>query len=148
MKRLPLFLPAFIILFFCLISGAQAQKQYATTAEEYSYLTKGYKMQVEGGLDMKQGYELEDIMTERRHDYVVEIKALFRFNEKRPCAHLLQVAKGKEISYLCLPTFNAGVEMWEDFNEAMGLSPKVATEKTAAITYALSRLAAFNAAKY
>ena len=34
-----------------------------TTEEEYNYLTKGYKIQVESGLDMKKGYSLIDMGT-------------------------------------------------------------------------------------
>ena len=32
-----------------------------TTLEEYNYISKGYKIQLESGLDMKRGYLLEDI---------------------------------------------------------------------------------------
>ena len=31
-------------------------KTAVTTEEEYNYMTKGYRMQLEGGLDMKKGY--------------------------------------------------------------------------------------------
>lgn len=31
-----------------------------TTEEEYNYLTKGYRVQLESGLDMKKNYLLED----------------------------------------------------------------------------------------
>ncbi len=32
-----------------------------TTLEEYNYVTKGYHVQLTSGLDMKKGYEFEDI---------------------------------------------------------------------------------------
>jgi hypothetical protein len=32
-----------------------------TTTDEYNYMTKGYKMQIEGGLDAKSGYTLTDM---------------------------------------------------------------------------------------
>ena len=32
-----------------------------TTEEEYSYVTKGLKIQIDGGLDMKKGYELKTV---------------------------------------------------------------------------------------
>lgn len=41
------------------LSSLQAQKQ-ETTLEEYNYLTKGYKIAMESGLDMKSGYRLEE----------------------------------------------------------------------------------------
>ena len=35
--------------------------QAQTTVEEYNYVSKGYKVQLESGLDMKKGYEMIDL---------------------------------------------------------------------------------------
>jgi len=35
----------------------QSIKTLGTTLEEYNYITKGYKVQIESGLDMKKGYD-------------------------------------------------------------------------------------------
>jgi len=45
-----------IILVLCENSFSQS-----TTQEEYNYITKGYKIQVESGLDMKKGYILTEL---------------------------------------------------------------------------------------
>jgi len=47
-----------IMLMVCsLITHAQLNKS-RTTEEEYNYMSRGYKMQVESGLDIKKGYSL------------------------------------------------------------------------------------------
>lgn len=40
-----------------------------TTEEEYNYLTKGYKVQIESGLDMKKGYEFKDLANDYTQFY-------------------------------------------------------------------------------
>jgi len=51
-------------LFFAIANNAFAQ----TTATEFAYITKGYQIQMESGLDMKRGYATEDI-TEFKVEY-------------------------------------------------------------------------------
>src|ERR1035437_5469051 len=46
-----------VLAIFIIYSTTKAQ----TTLEEYNYVTKGYKTQLESGLDMKKGYELKQI---------------------------------------------------------------------------------------
>ena len=52
-----------------------------TTVEEYNYLTKGYKIQVESGLDMKKGYHFEDVGEHQIGTYEFKIKNLIREDE-------------------------------------------------------------------
>lgn len=48
-----------ILLIAAVVSFSFAQtKTSATTEEEYNYMTKGYQMQLAGGLDMKKGYDV------------------------------------------------------------------------------------------
>ncbi len=49
-----------------------------TTVEEYKYLTKGYRIQVESGLDMKKGYDFENIGEYKIGTYQFTIKNLIR----------------------------------------------------------------------
>lgn len=46
-----------LLCFALLAASIRAQ----TTLEEYNYVTKGYQIQVESGLDMKKGYTLKDL---------------------------------------------------------------------------------------
>jgi hypothetical protein len=80
-----------------------------TTVEEYNYLTKGYKVQVESGLDMKKGYSFQDMGQVKHGSYSFDIKGLIR-DAKKELAGLLVVTKsdisGKSY-YVCIPINNA-----------------------------------------
>ncbi len=49
-----------ITIIFCIASFITLGQ---TTETEYNYVTKGYKIQLESGLDMKKGYRFEDLDT-------------------------------------------------------------------------------------
>lgn len=66
-----------------------------TTLEEYNYITKGYKIQQESGLDMKKGYILSDMTDFTSLDFGQDenqgkrgmvFKGLIRNSESKPCA--------------------------------------------------------------
>lgn len=100
-----------------------------TSEEEYNYLSKGYKIQLESGLDMKKGYYIEDMPILKNHmrlniDNVIKdvvrqsaFKLLFREGEKRPCAILLiQTRKDNNVqSYFCIPSYSS--DLWPKFYE-------------------------------
>ena len=89
-----------------------------TTLEEYNYLTKGYKIQIESGLDMKKGYELKDAMTTviRHNSYsrIVKFKYLYRIGEKYPCATLMIMERSSTNyqQYICIPSKNSSGSIW------------------------------------
>ena len=121
-----------VTVMFCCGFQVKAQINYnseqkPTTEEEYNYLTKGYKIQIENGLDMKQGYSLVDISPEdgfgmsfkdpQKGTIIrsVKYKALIREGEKKPCA-ILCIMQRKDTGYteyICIPSANAPAEMWE-----------------------------------
>jgi len=99
---------------FIVILAIQASRAQ-TTEEEYNYVTKGYEMQVKGGLDMKQGYRLEDLLVDTVKERVSAFKALIREGEDKPCAILLiytRLATGEK-SYLCLPHPASDEKIWD-----------------------------------
>lgn len=112
-------LSLFSLLFTVVIAVSQ------TTLEEYNYLTKGYKVQMESGLDMKEGYELKYAYTttirKKSFNRTIEFKYLYRTKDTIPCAILLVLARTDTdyIDYLCVPSFNSTKELWakskEDF---------------------------------
>jgi len=78
-----------------------------TSEEEYNYLTKGYKIQLESGLDMKKGYILKDMGEWEEGSYGFKFKALIR-EEAEEIAGILVIAKsdswtGVSTYYLCIP---------------------------------------------
>lgn len=92
-----------------------------TTQEEYNYITKGYKVQIESGLDMKKGYSLVDLGawglkngTENRN---CEFKGLIKQGQTKPCA-IMMIYKRTDIAngvnyYICIPSANAAPEIWQ-----------------------------------
>ncbi|MFZ4796764.1 MAG: hypothetical protein ACOYMA_04675 [Bacteroidia bacterium] len=103
-----------IIFFLVAISSAYSQ----TTEEEFNYLTKGYQIQMESGLDMKKGYSTKEIT-----DYIVNFQSgnykkvtfryLYKEDTKKNVAVLAQFTfykkeENKTISkYLCIPLSNS-----------------------------------------
>lgn len=104
-----------LILLFVTVSMAVSQ----TTLEEYNYLTKGYKVQIESGLDMKDGYELKYAHTttirKKSFNRAIEFKYLYRENDTIPCALLLILTRTDTDykDYLCIPSSNSTIELWE-----------------------------------
>ena len=96
-----------------------------TTEEEYNYLTKGYKVQIESGLDMKKGYVLQDFGGEIKQGYYTfHVKGLMR-EAKNELAALLIITKSEvsgRVYYVCLPINNqdlfaryfADINAWDE----------------------------------
>lgn len=79
-----------------------------TTEAEYNYLTKGYKVQIESGLDMKKGYTIVDASVVRRSSYTFDIKFLMR-EKNNEMAGILIITKSEtwgNTYYICLPINN------------------------------------------
>jgi hypothetical protein len=93
-----------------------------TTLEEYNYLTKGYKVQIESGLDMKSGYTFENVtesrITSGDSSYTrTEFKALIRKGEQKPCAMLciyseVVMNRLQKTDYVCIPHTESNKEVW------------------------------------
>jgi hypothetical protein len=88
----------FMIISLCILTQYVKGQNIGTTTEEYNYLTKGYKIQLESGLDMKQGYELKPVTTVQYNfsDLFGEYKYTFEFND------LVSVATGEQRATLCI----------------------------------------------
>jgi hypothetical protein len=108
----------FAALFVVILSRGLSQ----TTMEEYYYLTKGYKVQIESGLDMKSGYSFENVtesrVTSGDSSYTkTEFKALIRKGEQKPCAILciyseVVMNRVQKTDYLCIPHTESNREVW------------------------------------
>ena len=94
---------------FCGYTFAQS-----TTQQEFLYMTKGLKTQIESGLDMKNGYELKGIREVEQENYIFYFQALLRKEKKDKVAGVVVIAKNKitsELSFKAIPVVN------EDKNE-------------------------------
>jgi hypothetical protein len=116
----------FTLTFFCLAYYAQAQT--GTTLEEYNYCTKGYKVQIESGLDMKRGYSIGQVQELPKYKTAsVAFIELYRFGENpneagQLAATIMRVTTGTGTKYLCIPNKMADNELWlkyfNDFDNA------------------------------
>lgn len=95
-------------LLLCQTAFSQDIKSAPTTEEEYNYLTKGYKIQIESGLDMKNGYELEDMGEFDMGNNKFTFKALVRQSKNHVAAVLVIIYDKyyKRTNFLCIPHSN------------------------------------------
>ena len=91
-----------------------------TTEEEYNYVTKGYKVQMESGLDMKKGYSLKELGnwslnfgSDGTREAV--FKGLYRDNSTKSCAIMLIYKRPSTgyTEYYCIPTIDAPQNLWD-----------------------------------
>lgn len=131
-----------VIFFFFLVLTANAYSQ--TTLEEYNYVTKGYKVQIESGLDMKQGYKLEDAIIEKKFgERSISAKALYKIKNttKQKVAYMLIYRKaGNETEYICIPQPNSGSEIVQKFWDQLYDGSGDSTERLQLISFAISYL--------
>ncbi len=124
-----------------------------TTLEEYNYITKGYKIQTESGLDMKKGYTLTDLGTwglsyaedvQRK----TEFKALTRDGENLPCAIMMIYKKTPTGStfYFCIPNESASADIWKLTWSQMQTDLGENATPWQAVTFALMRFSSMQTA--
>lgn len=121
-----------------------------TTLEEWNYITKGYKIQKESGLDMKKGYELKDILTSYYNydtpDRVFNFKQLIRLRDNQIAAIMIEVvlsSNGQKYTlYYCIPQWNTTPEIQNLFlKEIRNINNK---DFLTAYSWALSQLISRN----
>ena len=122
-----------------------------TTLEEYNYVTKGYKVQVESGLDMKKGYRFEDIHTIHIQysdgvERETQFKALYREGQKEPAAILCIYTHSNNAvrEYICLPQFSSTKEIWDSTYARIS---SIGGDDTMALMWGLAKLASFYSMK-
>jgi hypothetical protein len=96
-----------------------------TTQEEYNYLTKGYKIQVESGLDMKDGYTLKPIEINTNvawdRQRSTTFHGLYRDGDKTPCAILMIYTRidTRFTEHFCIPHTKSSILIWNQFGESL-----------------------------
>ena len=90
-----------------------------TTMDEFNYITKGYKIQLESGLDMKAGYEftkIDDVVIGERS---VALSKLVN-NKTRVVGYLIVYKKSnKDSEYICIPNPNSSYEVIELYKNSL-----------------------------
>lgn len=105
------------------MSLVYSQNNIGTTETEYNYVSKGYKIQLESGLDMKTGYRFEDKgsfgVEYSSYSRMVSYKFLFKDGAEKPCAILMILNRTDTDfeSHLCIPTLNSSEEILKKSRE-------------------------------
>ncbi len=134
-----------IMLFLSSVSYSQ------TTLEEYNYVTKGYKVQVESGLDMKKGYRFEDIHAIHIQysdgiERETQFKALFKEGQKLPAAILCIYSRSNSApkDYICIPSFGSTKEIWDSTYAAISA---IGGDDAAPLMWGLAKIASYYATR-
>mgnify|MGYP001810283802 CR=1 FL=1 len=134
-----------VLLFMALSISAYSQ----TTLEEWNYITKGYKIQKESGLDMKKGYDVKFLITENSFinsiDRTFNLYELIRLKDNSSAGIIIEYIKRdrgvKSIFYFGIPQKNSSVEIWNmAHNSNFAFENK---EIGIAYSWALTRLISF-----
>ena len=115
MKKTILFLTIILItnLSFSQSSENQNKEVNGTSLEEYNYMTKGFQIQKSSGLDMKNGYNLNNIANITKGNYSFSFNALIR-TEKKELAGILIIANSQVSGrnyYLGMPVNNSQLQL-------------------------------------
>lgn len=92
-----------------------------TTLEEWNYITKGYKIQIESGLDMKKGYVLKDMLTTESNIGSIyrtfNFKSLVKTSTGKTSAIMVEYirdsGRDRTITYFCIPHKDSSYEIWD-----------------------------------
>lgn len=121
-----------------------------TTLEEYNYITKGYKIQLENGLDMKKGYAVVGFFGEAVGDRAMLYNGLYRLDANGKPATLAAVMvifqrpSTSFIDYICIPLFGSDKALWDMYFEKIAGSGSVYTSAAvAALSLGNARCAAY-----
>lgn len=120
-----------------------------TTREEYNYITKGYKVQIESGLDMKKGYELKDVDKVQQNGTNGSIarqaflKVLNRVSTNGTvtiAAYMIVYERaGSQIEYFCIPSPTSSQELINSYFSSLQPGLLQSSERLQLIAFLLSR---------
>ena len=136
MKKI-FFITAIIFIFALLTTNSNAQ----TTVEEYNYVVKGYKVQMESGLDMKKGYDIVSVDEISSGERSVILKGLIKMSpETKIVAYMIIYKKeGSSTEYICIPQPNSDVEIRKAYLNALYNGEGDSSTRLQLIAYILSR---------
>lgn len=153
MTRLSIKISQLILLLISVFSTNMLVGQ--TTLEEYNYITKGYKIQLESGLDMKKGYSLTDLgdwgLKNGSENRRCEFKGLVKQGQTKPCA-IMMIYKRTDISngvnyYICIPSAGSSPEIWQLTLDSINANFKDNNSMVQTVIWALMKFSSQEVAK-
>ncbi len=86
--------------------------QEPTTIEDYNYLTKGLKFQMENGLGIKQGYNIKEVGSFKDTSDKCTVYAFYKTNNTDIIrAILVTIETKEEIIYICIPNSTSDISL-------------------------------------
>lgn len=148
MKRLLLISVFALQSIFCF--SQNEEHPYGTTIEEYNYVTKGYAVQIEQGLDMKAGYEFaslngygewgaSSILLGDGTSIKVELELLMNNSKPFPERAVMVIMNYEEVGfkrYLCIPNNYSNDLIWNKYFDEIKYFD---SNDLLALTWALSK---------
>jgi hypothetical protein len=131
-----------ILLSYMLIIALLTNRLNAqTTMEEYNYVVKGYKVQLESGLDMKKGYELVDVDDASAGERKVTLKKLVKTSpQRKTVAYMVTYRKGSGATeYICIPHPSSDTEIRDMYWKALYAGDGDSSYRLQLIAFLLSR---------
>ncbi len=133
-------------LLILLISNVHSVFAQEMTLEEYNYITKGIKIQLEAGLEPKRGYSLKEVttvnVTVNLAMRTMTFKAIYRDTETKPFAFLCVYknnVSGFE-DYICIPCAQERGEYW---NKTYEIFSEYDEDGKFTLTWGLAHLATY-----
>lgn len=122
-----------LFLLLCVLSYTFASSQIKkgiTSEEEFNYMSKGYKTQLESGLDMKNGYSVDNGQNIESGAYSFTFIKLFK-NVSNDITNVGTIVKAKSNNYgntywFCIPV-NNNVLLEKSINEINKLDEPMTT---------------------
>ncbi len=131
----------FIGILFIVLSTTKMYSQ-PTTQEEYNYVTKGYKVLRESGLDMKQGYAMISIDTVSTSIASAELLGFYRIkdNKKEIAAYcIIYKRTNRATEFICVPNPKSEKEIRQSYYTALWDGYSEASSKGQLISILLSQ---------
>jgi hypothetical protein len=112
----------FTALFFTVSAFCFAQ---STTETEYNYMKTGYKNTLESGMDIKAGYNIEDIITDAKYSNITITAKMFKRTTNNTVAGIILKTSDNSgfgiplVSYFAIPAPSTTTKKsygWDEWN--------------------------------
>ena len=115
-----------------IIDESQEPTVPVTTQEEYNYATKGYKLDIETGRDIKKGYTVTDIPNPyySHQNYSFNFKYLIR-ESTNEIAAILVIAKSNiwgNVYHICIPNYTSSIYYQQYLNSIIAWDKTMLSE--------------------
>lgn len=126
---------------FLFASCVSTKLNAQTTMEEYIYVIKGYKNNLELGQDIKRGYEIIDVDEASIGERKVTLKKLVKTSpQRKTVAYIVTYKKGQgNTEYICIPHPNSDTKIRDLYWKALHDGKNDDSQRLQLVSFLLSR---------